>query len=81
MAKAWTLGTLPPGSAMMLAPVVAELGPEETASRLARYCQQADAEYASVRQFVSKHARYAEHPTAPPADDRPRQLRATEMIL
>lgn len=86
MAKAWTLGTLPPGSATLLRPVVAELGPEETADRLARYCQRADGDFASVRQFVEKHGRYA---AAGPAlvaaghtpDSRPRQLRATEQLL
>lgn len=59
MAKAWTLGTLPPGSATDLAPVVAAIGPDEAASRLANYCEQADPEWASVRNFVTRHAHYA----------------------
>lgn len=58
MNAAWTLGTLPPGSATLLQPVVAAVGEEETASRLKNYCEHADPDYASVRTFVAKHAHY-----------------------
>jgi hypothetical protein len=59
MAVAWTLGTLPPGSATLLAPVVAAVGEEETAARLAAYCVDTDRRFATVRDFVAKHATFA----------------------
>ncbi len=59
MAGAWSLGSLPPGSATQLQPVVAAVGPEEAAERLGRYCAQVDSRFASLRDFVAKHAAYA----------------------
>lgn len=56
MNAAWTLGTLPPGSATLLQPVVAAVGEEEAAERMANYCAQTDPRYATVRDFVTKHA-------------------------
>jgi uncharacterized protein YdaU (DUF1376 family) len=59
MRTAWSIGTLPIGSAKLLSPVVGEVGADECASRLANYCEQADPEWASVRNFVTRHAHYA----------------------
>ena len=58
MRKAWTIGALLDGDATLLRRVVREVGAEEAASRLATYCEQANPDYASVRQFVAKHAHY-----------------------
>lgn len=60
MAKAWTLGTLVEGSATLLRPVVAAIGDVETARRLGAYCEATDHRYASVRDFVAKHAAFAD---------------------
>lgn len=59
MRTAWTIGTLPAGSAKSLAPVVGEIGADECAARLASYCEEVDPQYASVRGFVTRHANYA----------------------
>jgi hypothetical protein len=59
MRKAWSLGELLEGDATLLRRVVADVGPEEAASRLANYCEQVDTQFATVRAFVSKHAMYA----------------------
>lgn len=68
MSKAWTLGDLPLGSATHLRQVVAKLGPEETALRMANYCQRADPDFASLKQFIAKHATYADAPGKPVVD-------------
>lgn len=60
MAGAWTLGTIPLGSATVLRPVVAAVGEAETARRLAVYCGVTDRRFASVRDFAAKHATFAE---------------------
>jgi hypothetical protein len=60
MFAAWSFGTLPPGSATILRPVVAAVGEEETARRLAAYCDTVDPRFANVRDFVAKHAVHAE---------------------
>lgn len=53
-------GNLPPGSATKLTDVVAAVGEEEAARRLAAYCERTDPEYASVQAFASKHGAYGE---------------------
>ena len=68
---AWTLGTLPPGAATQLEPVVAAIGAEETAERIRRYCEETDPQYASVRSFVTKHAAYADVSAVDPATGLP----------
>lgn len=60
LAIAWTLGTLVPGSATLFRPVVAALGEAETTRRLTAYCEATEPRYASVRDFVAKHAAFAE---------------------
>lgn len=60
MAGAWTLGTIPLGSATVLRPVIAAIGEAETARRLAAYCAVTDRRFASVRDFAAKHATFAE---------------------
>lgn len=59
MERAWTFGTLPPGSATHLQPVVVAVGPEEAAERLENYCAETEPRYASVRDFVTKHNAHA----------------------
>ena len=68
---AWTLGTLPPGAATQLEPVVAAIGAEETAARIRRYCEETDPQYASLRSFVTKHAAYADVSAVDPATGLP----------
>jgi hypothetical protein len=63
MAEVWRTaygGFLPPGSATLLRPVVAEYGAEQTALMLAAYCAQTPAQFASLRTFVAKAGSYAE---------------------
>lgn len=67
MASAWCFGDLPPGSATLLQPVVSAVGVEETAARLSEYCAAVESRYASVRDFVSKHATYGERLAVDPA--------------
>jgi hypothetical protein len=59
MRTAWTFGTLLPGDATLLAPVVGAVGEDETVERMENFCATADPEYSTVRTFVSKHATYA----------------------
>lgn len=65
MAGAWTLGTIPLGSATVLRPVVAAIGEAETARRLGAYCEATDRRFASVRDFAAKHATFADEDDAP----------------
>lgn len=60
MCEAWTLGTLPPGSATLLRPVVAAVGEDETVARLEQYVATKDPDFATIRDFVAKHATYAD---------------------
>jgi hypothetical protein len=59
MRGAWTFGSLPPGAATALQPVVTEVGAEEAADRLGNYCAEVEGRFASLRDFVAKHALYA----------------------
>jgi hypothetical protein len=61
LSGAWSFGTLPPGSATLLTPVVAAVGEEEAERRLATYCDRTEPRFASVRDFVAKHAAFADH--------------------
>jgi hypothetical protein len=81
MQAAWSFGTLPPGSATLLQPVVAAVGPEEAASRLAAYCERTESGFASLRSFVSKHASFASGSSGARNGDKPRVLAATESLF
>ena len=59
MQRAWTFGTLPPGSATLLQPVVGAVGEDEAVDRLEHYCAETEARFASVRDFVAKHAAHS----------------------
>jgi uncharacterized protein YdaU (DUF1376 family) len=59
MRTAWTFGTLLPGDATLLAPVVGAVGEDETVERMENFCASADPEFSTLRTFVSKHATYA----------------------
>lgn len=60
-------GNLPAGSATLLAPVVFDVGEDEAANRLARYCEATAPEFASVRTFASKHGAFAPKLAVDPA--------------
>jgi hypothetical protein len=59
MQEAWSFGTLPPGSATLLQSVVVAAGEDEAVERLRNYCAATEARFASVRDFVAKHAAHA----------------------
>lgn len=60
MRAAWTFGDLLPGDATLLANVVGAVGEEEAVRRLGAYCATVNPTYGTVRDFVSKHALYAD---------------------
>lgn len=60
-------GDMPKGSATILEPVVADVGEEETDSRLEAYCDRTEPEFASVRAFAAKHGAYGDVLAVDPA--------------